>query len=65
MDRPEMGTCSKCGLENVPVKSYRNILYCRFCLPHEKDCTPIKAKMKEKPVDDFNNMIRKTQNIPT
>ena len=54
------GTCTKCGLEKAPVTLFgNNELLCKFCLSSAKEQTDADRKRIEKPVDDFNALIRK------
>lgn len=53
------GTCYKCGGTDRPVFKYKGHWWDKWCLAVEKDSTKKKIEQLEKPVDDFNKLIRK------
>ena len=60
MSIPLMGKCYKCQGEDYPLTKWGGHYYCKFCLVVAKDSTKGKINKLEKPVDDFQKLIRKT-----
>ena len=56
------GTCDNCGATSMILAKFKGMLVCQFCLPQLQDTTPEKVKQIEKPIDDFNDLVRGTQN---
>jgi len=53
------GRCDRCGVEKIPIKDFGNETLCKFCLATAKEQTSSDFDKIEKPVDDFNALIRK------
>lgn len=59
-DFPNYGTCYSCGETNVPVTKWDGKWWCPEDLRTAKAMTKSKIAAIEKPVDDFNRLIRQT-----
>ena len=60
VDFPKYGTCYWCGETNVPVTKWNDKWWCDADLQVARDTTKSKFNAIEKPVEDFNELIRKT-----
>jgi len=59
-DIPLLGTCDSCQDTDMPLTKWGGRYYCAFCLPEKQEGVKLKIKAIEKPVDDFNKLVRKT-----
>ena len=59
-DIPLLGTCDSCQDTDMPLTKWAGRYYCPFCLVEKKEGTKAKVKAIEKPVSDFNKLVRKT-----
>ena len=58
---PLFGQCDSCQDTDMPLTKWGEHYYCKFCLKVKKDSLSSTIKAIEKPVDDFNRMVRKCQ----
>ena len=55
------GQCCRCKGDDFPLAKFGGRWYCKFCLKVKKDSLSSTIKAIEKPVDDFNKLVRKTK----